>query len=126
LYNARSLAVTHSEEKFVNDFVFGKLVTNYTECFPEDLPEAEKMRTLIDFRFEKCTKGFLKRQLLWYLFMYLFQFLILINAELQDVGLYIVLNIALVGQVGMFLLEIAAMVVEGPKAYFSDGWNYVD
>lgn len=102
------------------------MITNYTEYFPEDLAEAEKMRTLIDYRFENFTKGFLKKQVVWFCLMFLVPFLVLINAELQDTGLYVFLNIALVGQAGMYFLEIASMVVEGPRNYFSDGWNYVD
>jgi hypothetical protein len=35
-------------EKPMNDFNFGAMVTKYTNCFAEDLPESDKMKSIID------------------------------------------------------------------------------
>jgi len=36
------------------------------------------------------------------------------------------LTVSLIGQLGMFSLELMAIKVDGPRAYFSDGWNVMD
>jgi hypothetical protein len=99
---------------------------SYTECVPENLESCDKIRSIIDFRFENSTKKYLCCQLAWFLFMFTIPFFILAKGHLRGAQMYIVMVWSLIGALGMYFIEIMSMKVEGIKIYFSQGWNYID
>ena len=99
---------------------------SYTECVPENLESCDKIRSIIDYRFETSTRSYLCCQLGWFLFMFTIPFFILAKGDLQGTNKYIVMVWSLIGASGMYLIETMSMKVEGIKTYFSQGWNYID
>ena len=127
LHNMRSIARGYKEEKKVNKFNFGAAVTKLIESFPNDLPMCNKLKCIIDTQFEN-TKLFLYSYLAGFLIMYFIPFFILCYASssLDGAAFYGVSMWFLLGALGMLLIEITAMTVDGTKKYLSVGWNYMD
>ena len=47
------------DEKPVNIFNFGAIVSNFMKVFPDDLPLCDKVKSIIDYQFENHTKKYL-------------------------------------------------------------------
>ena len=56
----RQHAIADLDEKVINEWSFGALITNYVQNFAEDLPESDKVRSLIDYQFEHKTKAIIR------------------------------------------------------------------
>ena len=81
---------------------------------------------MIDFQFENKTKAFMRKQFAWYLLTCLVPFLILISGILESQAFYIVMFISWFGQLGIYMLELMAIKVQGLAVYLSDKWNILD
>ena len=110
----------------MNNFIFGAMTTKYVESFPEDIFESDKIRAIIDYQFEKKTKWYFELQLMWFGLIYLIPIFIVIFGNPSRTVLLIAINISCLGELGMYLIEVMAMKVEGLRSYFSNHWNYID
>ena len=52
-HNSRVISRGDKDEKTVTKFKFGALITKFIENFPDDLPECDKVKCIIDNHFEK-------------------------------------------------------------------------
>ena len=107
----RNYTLDNKEERLINYYNFGVLIDKYVTCFAEDLPECEKMRSMIDYQFENLTKAFFKRQFAWFMIMFVIPFLVIIFVDLKGSVLTTALIISLIGQLGMYSFEMMAMRV---------------
>ena len=65
-------------------------------------------------------------QVFVYLFMFVIPYFLLTHTTLDSTYLTICVYMSISGAIFMFSYEIIAIVVEGPKIYFSDPWNWID
>jgi len=102
------------------------MITCYVNnCFT-DLELSDKIKTIIDNQFDNLTKFYFQKQMAWYITAFVTPHLTLMFTEWEGTAAYIILSIAAIGLIGMLLLEVIAMKVEGFKKYFSQGWNWFD
>ena len=64
--------------------------------------------------------------MIWFIVVYLIPLFIMIFGSYSGTTGTAILSVALIGEIGMFSLEIMTMVVDGPSVYFKDVWNLLD
>ena len=65
-------------------------------------------------------------QLAVYVFLFIIPYFLLTFTALDGFYLRFCVYMSLLGAMIMYFYEVMAIVVEGPKVYFKDYWNWID
>ena len=62
-------------------FNMGAMITKFTEIFPNELEESDKVKCIIDNQFETKTRAYLRIQLTLFMVMFVIPFFILAHTK---------------------------------------------
>ena len=111
----------------MNHFQVGNMITKYIESFKANLDECLIFKSIIEYKFEKFTRPYIRNQMVFYAICFLTPYLmVLFGQHLQGVSLKFCLSTSLIGALGMFFFEWMDIVVNGASVYFKDWWNWID
>ena len=126
LHNITGMARDKLNFHCMNNFQFGLLLKSYVDNFPESIEQSDKIRSVIDNIFNEKTRGFFKKQIACFYFLFVIPFLAHLFV-VDDVTVdRVLLSVGLVGSIFMYSMEIISMRVDGVMKYLTDPWNIFD